>query len=92
MFADPGFADFSQEIGLAAIGATDEQITQLARVWHLIEFNVFLFRIDPIHHHPHLFFFFYLVWFCFVLFCFALFLSILVLLVLSRIWIVQRKW
>ena len=32
MFADPGFANFSQEIGLAAIGANDEQITQLARV------------------------------------------------------------
>ena len=26
LFADQSFADFSQEIGLAAIGATDEQV------------------------------------------------------------------
>jgi len=33
MFADPEFADFSQEIGIASIGATDEQIIQLARCY-----------------------------------------------------------
>merc|ERR1711871_1259017 len=41
LFTDPDFADFGQTIGLASLGASDEEMTQLVSLyWFTVEFGM----------------------------------------------------
>ena len=51
LFADPKFAEFSQEIGLASLGASDDDIKRLATVsivliFHKITVQLYWFTVE----------------------------------------------